>query len=72
MMTIAQLKKACTGIGYILVTTETGKRIGLNKGMAKIAGKRFGRKYDRRKSGLIGWRECGLNEYINHKYPFAI
>jgi hypothetical protein len=71
-LTIGQLKKACTGTGYILVTLPSGRQVGVNKKMALIAQKRNGKKYDSKLSGLIGWRECSLNEYINKKAPYKI
>lgn len=71
MITVAQLKKACTGDGYILATLISGHRVGINKRVARIAQARNGSKYDRLKTPVIGWRECSLDEYISHKGLFA-
>lgn len=70
-LTIGQLKKACKGSGYIILTCENGLRVAINKGIAQIAQRRFGNKKDRKKTNFVGYVECGLNEYINLKLPFA-
>ncbi len=71
-LTIGQLKKACKGSGYIILTRENGLRVAINKGIARIAQRRFGDTKDKKKTNFVGWRDCSLNEYINNKIPFAI
>ena len=70
-LTIGQLKKACKGSGYLILTHESGGQVAINKGVARIAQRRSGSKNNRKKTGIIGWRDCSLNEYITHETHFV-